>query len=92
VASASFAFDQPPATAPTITPPAGTYPGPLQVQISASEPGAVIRYTVDGSGPTATSPRYTGPFMIATTTTVKAVSFAPGFAPSATAKAKYFVT
>ncbi len=30
--------------------------------------------------------------MIATTTTVKAVTFAPGFAPSGLAKAKYFIT
>jgi Chitobiase/beta-hexosaminidase C-terminal domain len=30
----------------------------------------VIRYTVDGSDPTASSPSYSGPFTVSTTTTV----------------------
>jgi peptidoglycan/xylan/chitin deacetylase (PgdA/CDA1 family)/N-acetyl-beta-hexosaminidase len=47
---------------------------PATVSLSAVDSGtgvAVIRYTTDGSGPTASSPIYSGPFPVSTTTTVK---------------------
>jgi hypothetical protein len=37
-----------------------------------------VRYTLDGSEPTATSPRYTGPFTVSRNTTVRARSFVNG--------------
>ena len=90
--SATFDIGQQTATPPTISPPQGTYAGSIQVQMSASEPGAVIRYTVDTSRPTENSPVYTGPFTLNATTTVKAVTFAPGFDPSEQTKVKYIIT
>lgn len=92
VASASFEIGQQTASPPTISPPQGTYAGSVQVQMAAGEPGAVIRYTLDASRPTASSPAYTGPFTLNSTTTVKAVTFAPGFDPSAQTKVKYIIT
>lgn len=42
------------------------------------QPGAEIRYTVDGSTPTPNSPRYEKPFALTETTTVRAVAFLGG--------------
>jgi peptidoglycan/xylan/chitin deacetylase (PgdA/CDA1 family)/N-acetyl-beta-hexosaminidase len=53
----------------------GWYGGPVSVSLSATDAGtsgvAMIRYTTDGSDPTAASPLYTGPFTVSATTTVK---------------------
>ncbi len=53
----------------------GWYSAPVSVSLSATDSSgsgvAMIRYTTDGSEPTAASPRYTGPFSVSATTTVK---------------------
>ena len=51
----------------------GWYTGPVSVALSATDASgiAVIRYTTDGSAPSATSPVYAGPFTVSATTTVK---------------------
>jgi peptidoglycan/xylan/chitin deacetylase (PgdA/CDA1 family) len=53
----------------------GWYGGPVSVSLSATDAGtsgvAMIRYTTDGSDPTAASPLYVGPFTVFGTTTVK---------------------
>ena len=59
--------------APTFTPAAGTYTEAQNVTISA-EDGAEIYYTTNGEDPTTSSTRYTEPFEVATTTTVKAIA------------------
>jgi glucosylceramidase len=48
-------------------------------------------YTTDGSAPSTSSTRYTGPITISSTTTVKAIATASGFSPSAAASATYTV-
>ena len=54
---------------------AGGYNHPIDVTLSATDSGAAgvkeIRYTTDGSNPTASSSLYTGPVTINTTTTIK---------------------
>ena len=53
---------------------AGWYTGPVSVTLSATDDAsgvAAIRYTLDGSEPTASSPRYTGPFAVSQTATVR---------------------
>jgi peptidoglycan/xylan/chitin deacetylase (PgdA/CDA1 family) len=50
------------------------YAPPVSVSLSATDAGsgvAAIRYTTDGSTPSATSSLYTAPFSVSTTTTVK---------------------
>jgi N-acetyl-beta-hexosaminidase len=51
------------------------YPSSVSVSLSATDTGtagvASIHYTTDGSDPTVASPKYTGPFTVSTTTTVK---------------------
>lgn len=63
----------------------GFYDAPVTVAITASDPGLNIRYTLDGTEPTAQSALYTKPIVIAKTTVLKAKSFSnnpeiqPGF-------------
>src|SRR5205085_1749185 len=58
----------------------GFYSSPFQLTITTPTAGAQIRYTFDGSAPTATTGTvYTGPIPISHTTTVRAAAFLPGF-------------
>jgi len=52
---------------PTLSQPAGFYPSSFQLTMTA-QPGTVIRYTLDGSEPTESSPVYTGSITIASRT------------------------
>ncbi|MCU0857087.1 MAG: chitobiase/beta-hexosaminidase C-terminal domain-containing protein, partial [Pontiellaceae bacterium] len=71
----------------TISEPHGFRDAPFTVSLSASEPGAVIRYTLDGSTPNASSPVYTNPISITGTATLRASAIEPGMIslPPATA-------
>lgn len=76
---------------PTFTPAAGTYYETLNVTISCATAGATIRYTLDGSTPTASSSVYTGPIAISETTTVKAIAMKAGYENSNVATAVYVI-
>lgn len=69
---------------PVFIPSAGIFNAPQPVTMTCSTANATIYYTLDGSTPTASSTRYTGPFTISTTTTVKAfaTSASSGLNPS----------
>lgn len=49
-----------------------------RIELSSPNPGAVIRFTLDGTAPSAGSPLYATPITIRETTTLKARAFAPG--------------
>ncbi|BDD12769.1 alpha-1 2-mannosidase (plasmid) [Fulvitalea axinellae] len=55
----------------------------------ASTQKSVIRYTTDGTEPTAKSPVYKASLKLRKTTTLKAKAFADGFAPSPTLEEKF---
>ena len=76
--------------APTINPSDGTTfsSSSRRVSISGAESGAEIRYTIDGSEPTAESKLYTKSFNVFDTTVVKARVFANGKLASATASSR----
>jgi hypothetical protein len=73
------------AAMPVISPATGSYTSPQTVTITDSTAGSTIFYTQDGSQPTSSSTQYTNSFPVSTTTTVKAMATASGFAPSPTA-------
>jgi gliding motility-associated-like protein len=50
----------------------GFYGGGINLELSSPEPGVQIRYTLDGSEPTAASTLYAGPIAIGQTTVVRA--------------------
>lgn len=78
---------------PELSPGAGFYGGAMDVSMSTSDPNSTIRYTLDGSEPTAASTAYTGPVNIAATTVVRAACFSstPGVPPSFIETNTYFI-
>ena len=76
---------------PTFTPVAGTYTTAQNVTIACATSGAEIRYTLNGSNPTASSALYSGPIAISETTTIKAIAIKSGMNNSAVASATYTI-
>ncbi len=66
---------------------AGLFAESASVDMATTTPGAIIRYTTDGSEPTASSKEYSAPVVVNKTTTIKAKAFKDGYAPSATMSA-----
>ena len=61
----------------------GFYDEPFDVEITTDTIAAEIRYTLDGSPPTATTGTvYTGPISVVTTTVLRAAAFKPGYIPT----------
>jgi hypothetical protein len=60
----------------------GFFNAPFNLVLTAPAPGAAIRYTLDGSPPTAGSPLYVLPFIISNTVAVRAVAFLSNALPS----------
>jgi hypothetical protein len=77
--------------APTFSPEAGTYASAQNVSMSCLTSGASIKYTTDGTTPTAASTTYTGPIAVAATTTLKAGAFLDGYAGSAVTTGVYYI-
>jgi sugar lactone lactonase YvrE len=75
---------------PVISPGTGTYTTNQTVSITDTTAGATIYYSTDGSTPTASSTKYTGPFTVSRTgTNVQAIAEAVGDTNSAIALATY---
>jgi len=79
------------AARPSFSPAPGTYTGPINVSIFSTTAGATMYYTTDGTTPTTTSNKYTGPVTISTTTTLKAIATAPNLANSSVSNAPYTI-
>ena len=67
----------------------GLFADSVDVQLINPRPDAVIRYTLDGSPPSAQSPRYVSPITLTATTTINAVAFWPNRPASAAASFLY---
>ena len=66
-----------------------TFINSFQVTLSGASQNQVIRYTLDATLPSASSPIYTGPLTISATTQLRASVFETGFAPGRTTSASY---
>ena len=73
---------------PTISASEKRFSQPLTITLSATQ-SADIRYTLDGSEPTETSPLYQRPFVISATTIVKARAFSKEIPPSFTSTRRF---
>jgi hypothetical protein len=61
----------------------GYYSTEQSVILTCATPGATIRYTLDGSAPTATTGTiHTAPINVSSTTIIRAAAFLPGWIPS----------
>lgn len=82
----------PPLPPPSYSPASGTYTGGQTVTISDSVSGAEIHYTVDGSTPTASSPKYSGPFTVSSNTNILALATAaPGYSAGSPSRGTYVI-
>ena len=80
------------AAAPLISPSSGAYESSVAISLSTAAAGATIRYTTDGSAPSATlGTIYTGPFTLTTSVTVRAIATGGGWLDSAVSSASYIV-
>ncbi len=75
---------------PEISPPGGTFAQPVVVVLK-SEPGATIRYTVDGTVPSAEDLLYEKPILLASPTILRAKAFKPGFTKSITTQEIFLI-
>jgi hypothetical protein len=88
VASAAYIIAVP---KPGFSPNAGTYTSAQSVAITDSMSSAAIYYTTDGTSPTTTSNRYTGPITVSSTETLKAMAVASGYSNSAIASGTFTI-
>ena len=90
VASGMYTI-QPTAAMPAFSPAAGTYTTAQTVTMSDATPGALIYYTIDGTNPTTSSAKYTGPITVSSTQTINAIATAANYASSAVASGMYTI-
>jgi chitinase len=76
---------------PVITPAGGSFTQPVSVTISMSEPGAEIRYTLDGSVPGPGDSKYEGPIRIEGPVTLRARAYKEGLTRSVIAQQTFLV-
>lgn len=79
------------ASPPTFSPLPGGFSSSQNVSLSTTTPGAVIRYTLDGSDPTAASSVFSSPIPVTATTTIKAASYKSGLDASPVSSGVYAI-
>jgi subtilase family serine protease len=90
--SEAFGVYQITALIPSFSPGSGTYNTPQAVTISDATPGVTIYCTTDGSTPTTSSPQYTGPITVSTSSTLHAIAAGNGYGASSEAFGVYQIT
>ncbi len=69
----------------------GFYNEPQYLNLTTSNPEAVIHYTTDGAWPTRSSPRYGDPIAVNVTTVIRARTFEEGKLPGASTTETFFI-
>lgn len=82
---------EPTLSTPQIIPNGGTFDGSVNVSISTTEPGTIIRYTTDGTTPGTNSSIYTGPVSLTSSKTVKAKAYKTGYLSSLVSTASFTI-
>jgi LysM repeat protein len=77
--------------APTFSLAAGTYSTSQTVKISDAKSTAVIYYTTNGTAPSTSSTKYSGPVTVSATETLEAIAIEAGYTNSAVASAAYTI-
>ena len=80
------------AATPVFSEPSGTYSSTQVVSISSATAGSTIYFTTDGSAPSTSSSRYSGPVTIPSSMVLQAIAVAPGYKNSALAQASYVIS
>ena len=81
----------PTAATPMFSIVAGNYTSAQTVTLSDSTSGANIYYTTDGTTPTTSSTKYSGPITVSSTETLEAMAAASGYNNSSVASATYTI-
>lgn len=76
---------------PRIEPGGGVFAEPVAVTLAADRPEATVRYTLDGSEPTAESAEYAAPIAVPRNTTLRARAYCEGMPPSPIATADFVI-
>ncbi len=76
---------------PAMSPNGGTFSGSVQVSLTEREPGADIRYTLDGSVPGPSDMRYDKPITLSEPAVLRARAYKDGFTRSITAQEVFIV-
>lgn len=76
---------------PQFQPAGGSFAGPVTVTLASSEPGAEIRYTLDGSAPGPNDSRYEAPIHVEGPAVVRARAYKDGFTRSVIAQQTYVI-
>ncbi|GMU65359.1 MAG: hypothetical protein AMXMBFR36_16330 [Acidobacteriota bacterium] len=90
VVTAEFELELGKLEPPTVSPGGGTHVTSVAVSLAAGE-GAEVRFTLDGSEPGASSPRYLGPVVLVRSTTLRARAVHPDGIESDIVDAHYVV-
>jgi chitobiase/beta-hexosaminidase-like protein len=81
----------PDAPAPTLSPAPGTYATARSVSLADTLSSAAIYYTTNGTVPSASSTRYTGPITVNTSETIQAIAIASGYNNSSVESGTYTI-
>ena len=76
---------------PDMSPAGGTFAGPLEITMTEREPGADIRYTLDGSVPGPSDLRFEKPIKLTGPAVVRARAYKDGFTRSITTQEVFIV-
>ncbi|MBN1180939.1 MAG: CotH kinase family protein [Bacteroidales bacterium] len=79
------------APVPVFSPVAGFYSTSQSVTISTSDPSFQIRYTTDGTEPSASSTLYSGSITVSGTQVIRAKTFGNNYSPSISVSQTYFI-
>jgi mono/diheme cytochrome c family protein len=76
---------------PAISPQGGSYAQPVEISLTTAEPGADIRYTLDGSVPEPSDMHYERPLRLNGTAVLRARVFKAGFTRSITVQQVFII-